>query len=256
VDQATGTVPRIPEASDRLESPGPPPGGRPTASDEEIVARVRAGETPLFELLMRRHNQRLYRVARSILRNEPEAEDVMQQAYLSAFAHLHQFEGRARFSTWLTRIAVHEASARARRRARWKGLVDLPGSHSSADPLPDGRPDPEHQAHVAQLRRLLEDAIDALPGIYRAAFVLREAEGLAMKEVADCLEISEVAVRARVHRARMLLRRRLYQLTGATTASAFAFHLVRCDRVVEGVFARLGFPTPAGVRETSAARES
>jgi hypothetical protein len=142
VDQATGTAPRIPEASDRLESPGPPPGGRPTASDEEIVARVRAGETPLFELLMRRHNQRLYRVARSILRNEPEAEDVMQQAYLSAFAHLDQFEGRARFSTWLTRIAVHEASARARRRARWKGLVDLPGSHSSSDPLPDGRPDP------------------------------------------------------------------------------------------------------------------
>src|SRR5262245_30567160 len=151
MDQATGTLPRSPERAEPLapieraqplESPGPRPGGRPTVSDEEIVARVRAGETPLFELLIRRYNQRLYRVARSILRNEPEAEDVMQQAYLNAFAHLHQFAGRARFSTWLTRIAVHEASARARRRARWSGLADLPEARSSSDPLPDGRLDP------------------------------------------------------------------------------------------------------------------
>ena len=117
MDQATETLPRSPEPIEPLERPGSRPGGRPTASDEEIVARVRAGETALFELLIRRYNPRLYRVARSILRDEPEAEDVMQQAYLNAFAHRHQFEGRARFSTWLTRIAVHEASARARRRS-------------------------------------------------------------------------------------------------------------------------------------------
>ena len=245
MDQATGTLSRSPEPIEALESPGPRPGGRPTASDEEIVARVRAGETPLFELLIRRYNQRLYRVARSILRDEPEAEDVMQQAYLNAFAHLHQFEGRARFSTWLTRIAVHEASSRVRRRARWKGLADMPEAHSSDDAIRDGGLDPEQQAHTAELRRLLEDAIDALPGIYRAAFVLREAEGLAMAEVVECLEISEVAVRARVHRARVLLRRGLHQRTGATAASAFSFYLTRCDRVVAGVFARLGLPTPA-----------
>jgi RNA polymerase sigma-70 factor (ECF subfamily) len=239
VDQATGTLPRSPEAP-RLESPGSSPGGRPTASDEEIVARVRAGETPLFELLMRRYNQRVYRTARAIVRDEGEAEDVMQQAYVSAFAHLHQYEGRARFSTWLTRIAVHEASARARRRARWRGFADVAETPSSSDSLPDGRPDPEQQAQASELRQVLDDAIDALPGIYRAAFVLREAEGLAMAEIADCLEISEVAVRARVHRARALLRRRLYQRTGATSASAFSFYLTRCDRVVAGVFARLG----------------
>ena len=210
-----------------------------TASDEEIVARVKAGETPLFELLIRRYNQRLYRVARSILRDEQEA--VMQHAYLSAFAHILQFEGRARFSTWLTRIAVHEALAQARRRARWKGLEVMPDTSLSPSGLPrDERLDPEQQAQAAELRKLLESAIDALPAIYRSAFVLREAEGLGMPEVAECLEISEEAVRTRVHRARVLLRRGLFERTGATSVSAFSFHLARCDRIVASVFARLG----------------
>ena len=240
MDEAAGTLTRSPTELEPASSALPRPGGRASASDEEIVARVRAGETPLFELLIRRYNQRLFRVARSILRDEQEAEDVMQHAYVSAFAHLGQFEGRARFSTWLTRIAVHEALARARRRARLKGLDDM----SEASPLPysprDDRPDPEQQAQAAELRRLLEAAIDELPGIYRTAFVLREAEGLDTLEVAECLEISEVAVRARVHRARVLLRRGIYERTGATSASAFSFHLKRCDRIVAGVFARLG----------------
>jgi len=245
VDEATETLARSAEADERFESAGPRPGGRASASDEEIVARVRAGETPLFELLIRRYNQRLYRVARSILRDEPEAEDVMQHAYVSAFAHLHQFEGRARFSTWLTRIAVHEALARARRRARWKGLDDMSETLSPEGSPRDERLDPEQQAQAAELRRLLEAAIDALPGIYRTAFVLREAEGLDTLEVAECLEISQVAVRARVHRARVLLRRGLFERTGATSASAFSFHLTRCDRIVAGVFARLGEVTTA-----------
>jgi RNA polymerase sigma-70 factor (ECF subfamily) len=241
MDQATETLPRSPEAGERSESAGSRLGGRPPASDEEVVARVRAGETPLFELLIRRYNQRLYRVARSILRDEQEAEDVMQHAYVSAFAHLGQFEGRARFSTWLTRIAVHEALGRARRRARVKGLDDAHEGRISASGQPrDLRPDPEQQAQAAELRRLLEAAIDELPDVYRTAFVLREAEGLDTPEVAECLDISEVAVRTRVHRARVLLRRGLYARTGATSASAFAFHLTRCDRIVAGVFARLG----------------
>jgi RNA polymerase sigma-70 factor, ECF subfamily len=245
VDEATETLAGSPEAGERVESAGPRPGGRACASDEEIVARVRAGETPLFELLIRRYNQRLYRVARSILRDEQEAEDVMQHAYVNAFAKLHQFEGRARFSTWLTRIAVHEAFARARRRARWKGLDDMSETLSPEGSPRDERPDPEQQAQAAELRRLLEAAIDALPGIYRTAFVLREAEGLDTLEVAECLDISQVAVRARVHRARVLLRRGLFERTGATNASAFSFHLTRCDRIVAGVFARLGLATTA-----------
>jgi RNA polymerase sigma-70 factor, ECF subfamily len=220
-------------------------GARVPATDEEIVERVRGGETPLFEVLVRRYNQRLYRVARSILRDEPEAEDVMQHAYVSAYAHLDQFAGRAKFSTWLTRIAVHEALARTRRRARWKGLDSRSeGTHPVAPPR-DERPDPEQQAHSAELRRLLESVIDDLPETYRSAFVLREAEGLDIGEVAECLEISEDAVRTRVHRARALLRRGLYERTGATTAAAFSFHLARCDRVVAGVFARLGLDPKA-----------
>jgi RNA polymerase sigma-70 factor (ECF subfamily) len=211
-----------------------------SVSDEEIVERVRAGETPLFEELMRRYNQRLYRAARSIVRDDLEAEDVMQHAYVSAYTHLDQFAGRARFSTWLTRIAVHEALARARRRARHSGVDGGDGDGRPGAPVVDERPDPERQAQAAELGRLLESAIDDLPEIYRTAFVLREAEGLDTPEVAECLEISEDAVRTRVHRARVLLRRGLLERTGATRASAFLFEKPRCDRVVAQVFTRLG----------------
>jgi RNA polymerase sigma-70 factor (ECF subfamily) len=214
--------------------------GKASVSDEEIVERVRAGETPLFEELMRRYNQRLFRAARSILRDDLEAEDVMQHAYVSAYAHLDQFAGRARFSTWLTRIAVHEALARARRRDRHRGVNGGDAGWPPGAPVADGRPDPERQAQAAELRRLLESAIDELPEIYRSAFVLREAEGLGTTEVAECLEISEDAVRTRVHRARVLLRRGLLERTGATRAAAFLFEKPRCDRVVARVFMHLG----------------
>jgi RNA polymerase sigma-70 factor (ECF subfamily) len=194
---------------------------------------------------MRRHNQRLYRVARSILRDAGEAEDVMQQAYVNAYTHLAQFAGRAKFSTWLTRIAVHEALARARRRTRLKGADAMLDEAEDDRGAPrDERPDPERQAHAAELRALLESAIDRLPGSHRSVFVLRASEGLDTKEVADCLEISEDAVRQRLHRARALLRRHIYERTGATSLSAFAFHLSDCDRVVGGVFGRLGLPRP------------
>jgi RNA polymerase sigma-70 factor (ECF subfamily) len=211
------------------------------ARDEDLVSRIRAGETVLFETLMRRYNQRLYRVARSILGREDEAEDVMQQAYVNAYTHLHQFAGQARFATWLTRIAVHEALARARRRNRREArtqMWDENGRQQPASIRADGL-DPERQAHDMDLRRLLESAIDGLPAIYRSAFVLREAEGLDTPEVAEVLEISEDAVRTRLHRARALLRRDIFERTGATTAAAFAFHLSRCDRVVAGVLERL-----------------
>ncbi len=229
----------------------------PVLDDEEVVRRVRAGESELFELLMRRYNQRLYRVARSILRDDGEAEDVMQQAYLNAFSHLHQFAGNARFSTWLTRIAVHEALARARRRSRFRGLDGADDSEEHKM-LQDVRPDPERQAHTAELRLLLEAAIDALPGHYRSVFVLREAEGLDTLEVAECLEISAEAVRQRLSRARALLRRRIFEATGESRGEAFSFHLSRCDRVVNGVMPTLrasaSSPGPGrGSRATSPA---
>ena len=135
--------------------------------DEEVVARVLAGETALFEILMRRYNQRLYRMSRMILRNDGEAEDVMQDAYVRAYEHLDQFAGKAAFSTWLTRIAIHEALARKRRRGRMEELDALPENGDFMSILKSSAPSPEDGTATAQARELLEQAIDHLPEAYR-----------------------------------------------------------------------------------------
>jgi RNA polymerase sigma-70 factor (ECF subfamily) len=213
-------------------------------SDEEVVRRVRAGETALFEVLMRRYNQRIFRVARSILREDSEAEDVMQQAYVNAYLCLDQFEGRARFSTWLTRIAVHEASARAKRRRRLCGLDEAQWLAASYDASgPAGRPpglDPEQEVLMGEVRRALEAAIETLPEAHRCVFVLREVEGLSTLETADCLGVSPDLVKTRMHRARRRLQAELLKCAELTAPQLFSFHLSRCDRVVAGVFRRLG----------------
>jgi len=212
-------------------------------SDEEVVRRVREGDKALFEVLMRRYNQRLFRVARAILKDEAEAEDVMQQAYVNAYTHLHQFEERARFSTWLTRIAVHEALARVRRRRRFEEVEAMPEMEDKKmERLTSSDPGPEHQAAAAQLRGILESAFDALPEMYRTVFLLREVEAQSTTEAAECLGISEDTVKTRLHRARALLRRELFDRAGLQSAELFPFHLSRCDRVVGAVFARIGVP--------------
>jgi RNA polymerase sigma-70 factor (ECF subfamily) len=218
-------------------------------TDDEVVARVRAGETPLFEILMRRHNQRVYRAARAIVKDESEAEDVMQAAYVNAYAHLDQFAGRAQFGTWLMRIAVHEGLARIRRSARLSPFDE--DEEMAEDPME--RPwsiggDPERQASNGELRVLLEAAVAALPVAYRLVFVFREVEGLSTAETASCLEISEDAVKTRLHRARALLRDELFARAGIETAHAFEFHLSRCDRLVAAVMATLGASGPASPR--------
>ena len=208
-------------------------------SDAEVVDRVRAGETALFEILMRRYNQRLYRVARTILRDSDEAEDVMQQAYVNAYQHLDQFAGRASFSTWLTKIAVYEALARSRRRgANDSRATPQPSDHTMTN-LQASAPTPEHQAFASELRGLLESAIDGLPEHHRLVFTLREIEGLSTVATAECLGISEENVKTRLLRARALLRDDLLARTGAATPAAFQFHLSRCNRVVADVFERI-----------------
>jgi RNA polymerase sigma-70 factor (ECF subfamily) len=214
-------------------------------SDEEVVRRVLAGEGALFEVLMRRYNQRLYRVARAILRDEGEAEDVMQQAYVNAYAHLGQFEQRARFSTWLTRIAVHEALARRRRRGRITEMDAMPETDGSGVWTAKG-PDPEQQALTGELRKALEDSVDALPESHRSVFVLREVEGLSTAETAESLGLSEDNVKTRLSRSRAMLRRDLFERAGVAAPDVFSFHLQRCDRVVAVVFASLGLPVPPG----------
>src|SRR5580765_9090121 len=131
-------------------------------TDEDVVARVLDGQTALYEVLMRRHNERIYRAARSIVRDEDEAEDVMQQAYVNAYAHLRQFDGRAKFSTWLTKIAVHEALARARKQGRYQPFdEEAPGAGEMF--MSRQQADPERQAFARELGSLLESAVDALP---------------------------------------------------------------------------------------------
>jgi RNA polymerase sigma-70 factor (ECF subfamily) len=216
---------------------------RETLSDDGVVARVRDGDSALFEILMRRYNQRLFRAARAILHDDGEAEDVMQHAWLSAYAHLDQFEGRASFATWLTRIAVHEALARARARRRVLPFDTSPGTDEDRmDALETDAPDPERQAFAGELRALLERAIDALPDGHRAVFVLREVQGLDTAETAACLGVSEDVVKTRLSRARAQLRERLYRQVGAATAEAFPFLGRRCDRMVASVLEQLGTP--------------
>lgn len=208
--------------------------------DEQVVSRVLSGETELFEILMRRYNQRLYRVARSILSDDGEAEDVMQDAYVRAYSHLEQFAGRSSFATWLTRIAVYEALARARRGRRLVHIEDLSsraeGSMRFSSPAEAG---PEQRAIQRDLQGALEAAMGALPETFRTVLVLREVEGLSTAETAECLNIGESLVKTRLHRARAALRRELENRSRAALGEVFAFHLSRCDRVVEAVFARI-----------------
>ncbi|MFB3814019.1 MAG: RNA polymerase sigma factor [Terriglobales bacterium] len=215
-------------------------------SDEEVVARVLAGETAVYEIIMRRYNQRLYRVARAILRDDAEAEDVMQETYVRALQHLRQFQGRAQFSTWLTRIAVNEALARVRQRGRIHELEAAGGEGDPMTTLPSNEPDPETRAGDAETRHLLETAVLELPESYRAVVMLRDIEEMSTADTAAALGLSEDNVKIRLHRARAMLRRTLYKHVGATSATAFQFHAVRCDRVVNGVFARLTQPGPSG----------
>ncbi len=209
-------------------------------TDEEVVNRVLAGDTATFEILMRRHNQRLYRVARTILRNDGEAEDVMQDAYVRAYEHLDQFAGKAKFSTWLTRIAVHEALARSRRGNRYQALTAMTeGEGDPMDRFASLTPNPEQQASSSELRSLLEAAIEKLPDSYRSVIMLRDVEEMSTTETAQVLDISEENVKIRLHRARALLRKTLYAQAANETAQVFQFDAVRCDRVVRKVFEKI-----------------
>ena len=209
-------------------------------SDEEVVSRVLAGETALFEIVMRRYNQRLYRLARTILRDDSEAEDVMQDAYVRAYEHLYQFAGKAAFSTWLSRIAIHEALARKRRRGRQEELDALTMMNGdSMAILKSSDPSPEDDTAGNQMRQLLEQAIDHLPENYRTVVVMRQVEEMSVADTASSLGVTEAVVKTRLHRAHAMLRKELYSRANGRSQELYQFHAVRCDRVVKNVFARI-----------------
>ena len=207
--------------------------------DEAVVQRVLAGETALYEVLMRRYNQRLYRIARVILRNDAEAEDVMQDAYVRAYQHLSQFAGKSSFATWLTRIAIHEALARKRRRGRMEELDALPMNGESMPILKSPEPTPEDGTARSQMRELLEHAIERLPETYRSVVVMREVEEMSVSETASSLGLTEGVVKTRLHRAHAMLRKEIYSRAKGKATDLYQFHAVRCDRVVKAVFARI-----------------
>lgn len=218
--------------------------------DSEIVRRILQGDPALFEILMRRHNQRIYRAARAIVHDEAEVEDVMQQAYINAFTHLHQFEDRSQFSTWLTRIAVNEAIGRRQKRHAAASLNQSldEANQQVMDNVTSPQPSPEHQAYARELQQVLESAVDELPEAYRVVFMLRDVEGLSTLETGEGLGLGEEAVKTRLHRARAMIRRSVSSRIGDAAAGAFQFQAPRCDRVVAFVMAQIGLEGLSGAR--------
>jgi len=208
-------------------------------TDEEVVQRVRAGDTALYEILVRRYNQRLYRVARAIVRNDAEAEDVMQDAYVRAFAHLDQFEGRARFAAWLTKIAVNEALARLRMQQRMQPLAEDGGEGEVTVPADQHSMNPEEQTSNAELGRILEETLLSLPEQYRAVVMLRDVEEMTTAETAEALGLTEENVKVRLHRGRAILRESICDRVGTTAREAFPFMGARCDRMTTLVMRRV-----------------
>ncbi len=207
-------------------------------SDETLVARARAKDTTAFELLMRRHNQRIYRVVRSVLREPGEIEDVMQQAYLSAFVHLEQFQGASRWSTWVCRIAINEALARIKQRGRFESL-DATGEAGATELWKRRETDPERTALDREFQLVVEQMIDRLPEVSRTVLIMREIEGMTTAETAAVLDVAEDVVKTRLHRARTSLRALIEGRVGKQIEDAFTFGNERCDCVVAGVLARL-----------------
>jgi RNA polymerase sigma-70 factor (ECF subfamily) len=215
----------------------------PNASDAELAQGVASGSEPAFRLLMRRYNQTLFRTARSILRDDAEAEDALQDAYMAACRSIGGFRGDAKLSTWLTRIVVNESLARLRKSRRGAQVIPLDGDADAALTLAEIRmseesPNPtERDAISTQSRRLIEAKIDALPDVFRSVFVMRAVEEMTVEEVAACLGIPEATVRTRFFRARGLMREALAREADRAVATAFSFAGERCDRIVERVIA-------------------
>jgi RNA polymerase sigma-70 factor (ECF subfamily) len=208
--------------------------------DEDLVARARGGDRAAFELLMRRHNRRVYRAVRSVLRDDSETEDVMQQAYVQAFTHLDQFEGAARWSTWVCRIAFNEALGRIRQRGRFVSIDAAGGEGTLDDTANTVGANPERAASERELGRLVEHELDRLPDIYRTVVMFREVEGMTTAETAAILNVEEPVVKTRLHRARALLRDAIERRMGEHLGATFEFGAERCDRVVAAVLERLG----------------
>lgn len=210
-----------------------------TIAEEPLLHQIRSGNREAFRAIMQCCNQRLFRVARAVVGNDDEAEDVVQEAYLRAFARIHEFRGESRLATWLTAITLNEARGRLRSRRATTELDIM--DHICVIPFPGlaEPPNPEEEAARAGTRRLLERAIDRLPEEFRIAFVLREIEGCSVAEIAEQLALNSQTVRTRLFRARRLLRAELEKTISIGMAGVFPFLGRRCNRITERVLKRL-----------------
>jgi RNA polymerase sigma-70 factor (ECF subfamily) len=211
--------------------------------EAELAAFARAGDREAFRAIMQRCNQRLFRIARSVMRDDAEAEDVLQEAYARAFAAIAGFRGEASLATWLTRIVLNEAHGQLRTRRPTVELTEVEAAQAGGRLLAfrprAGGDDPEADAGRAQVRRLLERAVDDLPEPFRLVFMLREVEELSVEETAESLGLKPQTVKTRLHRARRLLRQALDARLAGVLTGAYPFLGARCARITEAVLRRL-----------------
>ncbi|MER8956163.1 RNA polymerase sigma factor [Mesorhizobium sp. M0904] len=212
----------------------------PAASgDMQLVGRALARDGDAFRTIIKTHNQRLYRIARGVVRNDSEAEDIVQEAYVSAFAHLESFRGDASLATWLSRIVINEALGRLRKRRRMVAMPENPQAEIIRFPL-NPSDDPERTMAQRQILELVERATDSLPDVYRIVFVARVIEGLSIEETAELLGVRPETIKTRLHRARALVRKALDDQIGPVLLDAFPFAGRRCERLTNAVMQRLG----------------
>jgi RNA polymerase sigma-70 factor, ECF subfamily len=209
------------------------------SSDLELAQGAMARDGAAFRTIMKTHNQRLYRIARGVVRNDAEAEDIVQEAYVRAFTHLESFRGDASLGTWLSRIVINEALGRLRKRRRTVAMPENPQAEIIQFPL-NPSDDPERTMAQRQILQMVERATDSLPDVYRMVFVARVIEGLSIEETSELLGVRPQTVKTRLHRARALLRKALDDQIGPVLLDAFPFAGRRCERLTAAVMKRLG----------------
>jgi len=216
------------------------------ADDGDLVRRALARDSSAFRTIMQAYNRRLYRIARSILRDDAEAEDAVQESYVRAFTHLQNFRGESSLGTWLSRITINEALGRLRTRRVTVDLATVETQGTAAEiipfPLTSKSDDPERTMAQRQLLQLVEKATDNLPEVYRTVFIARVIEGMSVEETADILNLRPETVKTRLHRARRLVHEQLNKQIGPVLMDAFPFAGRRCERMTATVMKRLGLP--------------
>ncbi len=208
--------------------------------ESEVIKRILGGEKEFYEILVRRNNQKLYRVIRSYVKDEAEVEDLMQDSYVKAFTKLHQFKLESSFSTWLVRIGINESLARLREKGK---LYDLNGQSDDLKSdlifeIPDDKQlNPQDKMIRKESKQILENAIDQLDIKYRTVYIMKEVEEMSLKDIAFALDLTETNVKVRLHRSKEMLKEKLYEISNEKEVFEFGFG--RCDRITEGVMQRI-----------------